>query len=548
MLRGLLPGKHSLLVSAVDQAVNADPFPRQLQFVTSAGPVREAAPLVLVDKPGNNSAIGTFRFSGWKKNHFEWRLGSGPWIEAVGTPNITVSASPGRPHFLEARPLGADGLQSAPPVRAQWSVLEGASALSLLQLEDGPHHLVVKAIDAVGNIDSHNKSWVWVVDTTPPAGCIVFPTFGGSTYTCLNDSFIPASRCELNVTGDGEAIARVLTQLDGGATESWNVPAGGSDAASNSVLVSIDAAEGDHVLTVGVEDAAGNERACALWRWTYDPNPPRAWLMGTEGLPVATALDATTFLIGRNRMDVSVWWALDGGTWRNTSSNRLVDTVDVPAGHGVHTLALRAKDAFGNGGENRSAWSWTVDLQPPSSVVHGPSSPHPQENATFSLLCATMAVGTNLTDCMSFHYVVFKDGSSCAFASGTVRAGGFRTTSFRLTDLDSGVFVASVTAEDHVGNLQLIPTNFSWNVSLPVILLGVKITSGPPEQYGLSTATLYFYAHQDGRRLVTGVLFQVKLNEAAWSLDDNLRCSSVGLCSFTVATAAPMVYRFQVGK
>ena len=82
MLRGLGPGQHTLLVSAVDKAGNVDPFPRRLRFVTSAGPVREAAPLVLVSSPANHSASGTFRFSGWRKDHFVWRLDAGPWVEA----------------------------------------------------------------------------------------------------------------------------------------------------------------------------------------------------------------------------------------------------------------------------------------------------------------------------------------------------------------------------------------------------------------------------------------------------------------------------------
>ena len=203
--RGLSAGKHSLLLSAVDAAGNVDPIPRLLEFVTTAAEfVTEVQPLSLVSSPGRHTASGVFRFSGWRKDRFQWRLDAGPWVQAVGAPNVTVSALPGRPHFLEARPVGLDGSWTASPVLAQWSVLEGASALSLLQLEDGPHHLVVKAIDAVGNMDPGNASWLWVVDTTPP-GCIVAPS-GGSKYPCMNGSFIPAAQCVLNVTGVGEAI------------------------------------------------------------------------------------------------------------------------------------------------------------------------------------------------------------------------------------------------------------------------------------------------------------------------------------------------------
>ena len=101
--------------------------------------------------------------------------------------------------------------------------------------------------------------------------------------------------------------------MDGGAAVPWDVGLPVPGTAFNSAIVMVSAPEGRHVLAVSVEDQAGNSRVCAAWRWTYDPDPPHAWLLNTEDLPSATALSLTTFQVRRNRLDVAVWWALDGG-------------------------------------------------------------------------------------------------------------------------------------------------------------------------------------------------------------------------------------------
>ena len=317
-LRGLSVGEHVLNVSAVDAAGNVDPFPRQLKFSTATTALKESALLAVALVPSNTTDGGVFNFSGWSKDHFEWRLDAGSWTEARGTPLLEVSASPGRPHYLEARPAGLGGLSTAPPLLVAWSVLEGASTLRLQGLQDGHHKLTVKAVDAVGNEDRGSKSWSWVVDTSPPQGCRLVPATLPSRHPCLNDSIVPTDSCALNVTGVNEPIWKVVSSLDAGGAVEW--AGGGSTAGGGIAVAPAGVAVGRHTLHIWVEDAAGNRspQPCAVWSWTYDPYEPRVWLLNTDQLRNLTASSTSTFHVQSNRTDVSVQWSLaPSGPWQS---------------------------------------------------------------------------------------------------------------------------------------------------------------------------------------------------------------------------------------
>ena len=84
-------------------------------------------------------------------------------------------------------------------------------------------------------------------------------------------------------------------------------------------------------------------------------------------------------------------------------------------------------------------------------------------------------------------------------------------------------------------------------MALPVVLISVNHTAGPPDVFALPIATVQFYAHRKGARVAAGgALFEVKLNEAAWSQDEGVMCEPQGLCNFSLPSAAVMVYKLQV--
>ena len=515
-LNGLASGEHVLNVSAVDAAGNWDPHPRQIKWVTWPLASYGTAALTLETAPTNTSTTSTVRFGGWSKELFRWRLDAGPWTTSRGSPNISVTVSAGQPHFLEALP-GAqdDGLLWAPPFNTMWTPLEGSSVLLLSNLHDGAHRIVVKAVDAAGNLDPGNQTRSWTVDTVPPTVCSVVAVQRDGD-TCAEGKTTLSSQCVLNVSSHGEAISRVVALLDGTTEVRADVRSGGSD---NSVFLTAGvSAEGAHALQVWVMDLAGNlsPQPCASWTWTYDPSMPEAILLNQEQLPSITASNVTFFQVQRNREGVTVRWRLDEGVWQDATDGVLVDRLAVAAGEGKHVLALRAEDSFGNLVETPDAWNWTVDLTGPVSTIDGPPAVLTHPNSTFSFNCTSKAVGSLLSaDCQRYQYVVTKQGSGCPEEEGTLLAVDGNVSTF-VDGLVNGFYTITVRAVDLAGNVQKVAAQHNWTVALPVVLYDVNITSGPPETYGLPSAVLYFYAYLGSQRVTSGVAFEVKLNEVGY--------------------------------
>jgi hypothetical protein len=210
----------------------------------------------------------------------------------------------------------------------------------------------------------------------------------------------------------------------------------------------------------------------------------------------------------------------------------------------VHTLALRAEDSFDNQVDTLDAWTWTVDLSGPLSAVGGPPTLSSSPNASITFTCSSNAVDKSLPDCETYQYVVTKAGSKCPEGQGSLAAvGGSAVLS--LSDLTDGDYTVLATATDLVGNVQLLAAVHSWTVKLPVVLMSVNITSGPPEAYARPSAVLQFYAKLEESRMSMGMHFEVKLNQQAWSTPD-VQCTAQGLCSYSLPTTTRMVYTLQV--
>ena len=154
------------------------------------------------------------------------------------------------------------------------------------------------------------------------------------------------------------------------------------------------------------------------------------------------------------------------------------------------------------------------------------------------------------TDCVSYHFIVTRNGNSCPVVERTVSAAG-EVTVVNLQNLTDGSYTVAVTATDAAGNKQVTAATFDWTVMLPVQLLAVNITSGPPEVYALPEATVQFYAHHQGGRVIAkSAVFEVKLNDGPWSITHrSLRCDgTTGLCTYTLSTEVAMPYTLQVSR
>lgn len=126
-LSGLTDGNHTLSVRALDAAGNVDPTPANYTWTVDTTPPDTS----IVSHPNmlTNSTSATFTFHGTDALSgvagFAYQLDGGNW---------TATTSP----------------------------------LTLTNLADGSHTLLVHAIDAAGNVDPNPASYTWTVDTVPP--------------------------------------------------------------------------------------------------------------------------------------------------------------------------------------------------------------------------------------------------------------------------------------------------------------------------------------------------------------------------------------------
>ena len=259
-------------VFAVDYVGNRDPHPRVLKWTTLAAATEDgratsasAPALVLEEAPNSNSSIvANFRFSGWSKDFFLWRLdgGLGRW-EVARKSHLSIYVSPGRLHMLEFYPAGLDGLRHSRPSVHTWSVLERGSLLTLYGLHDGLQTLAVRAVDSAGNVQSGNITSSWVVDTTPPTVCHVEPV-GSDAGKCTKQKVLAAAACTVKVTGEDEPLSRVWLYQDAAQPKAHLV-----DAHSNSVTLSVPSRIQSFKLRL--EDLMGNisPSPCIEWSWTY---------------------------------------------------------------------------------------------------------------------------------------------------------------------------------------------------------------------------------------------------------------------------------------
>ena len=206
------------------------------------------------------------------------------------------------------------------------------AAKSYDDLADGGHALLVRAVDAIGNVDPTPATWTWTVDTVAPAA-----SFTAAPGALSND---PRPAFAVAVSDPAAVLA---CSVDGAAfTACGPTP-------SLPALV-----DGAHTLQVRATDAAGNS-TLITHRWTQDSVRPQTVLTGgpATSAPVASATATLAFTsTTAGRFECS----LDGGAWRACTSPATYGGL----ADGAHSFAVRAVDAAGNADGTPATRAWTV--------------------------------------------------------------------------------------------------------------------------------------------------------------------------------------------
>ena len=256
----------------------------------------------------------------------------------------------------------------------QWSFTPSA------ELDEGQHSFTARATDSAGNSSDLSTAWDLVIDFTPPTkpddtvlggvtdnqGPIqgpvekggstddTTPTFGGKGEP--GDTVI--------IQDKGEEIGRVEIDEDG----TWEF------------TPETELGEGDHEITVIVQDPAGNQSEPSdPWEIHVDTTAPDAPVIGgiyddvgaKQGELVrgdvtddrqptlsGTAEDGSLIEIFDKGVKLGETRADSNGNWTFTPAEELAE--------GEHSFTVRATDAAGNTSDPSAAWDLEIDFTAPS--------------------------------------------------------------------------------------------------------------------------------------------------------------------------------------
>ncbi len=282
-----------------------------------------------------------------------------------------------------------------------------------VDLADGSHTFLVKAVDGAGNETSN--SYTWAIDATPPPPPSITsapqnPSGADSASFAFSDAETVIFKC----------------QLDGGGYSTC-------PPASYSNL-----GEGSHTFDVKAVDSIGHESTVTSYTWTIDTVHPLVTLIDKP--PLLTNQTTASFSFSSNKPSSTYQCKLDTGSFGSCTSPRLYTGLD----DGSHTFSVRAV-SFGNVGLT-TEYTWIVDTVAPNTAI---ASTPPASSTSASA---------------NFTFTSTEAGST--FACG-LDAGG--TTSCEspktFSGLGDGAHTFRVQAVDAAGNVDTTPASYSWQIA-----------------------------------------------------------------------------------
>jgi hypothetical protein len=379
-------GAHSLTVTAVDLAGNADTTPAVHDWTVDTTPPETT---ITEAPPAADNAVDTrVTFASEDGARFECAL-DGATLAACTSPHPLTGLADGG-HTFTVRAIDAAGNPDPSPATHAWSVdastpdtridsgpdgtvasrtasiafsspdagagatfecsLDGArftactSPRALSALTDGEHTFAVRVRDAAGNADPSPSTRRWVVDVTPPVLTLTGPD--GAVGNAVAD----ATPTFTFSAADASAVA-FRCRLDDAA------------AACTSPHTTATLADGPHTITVVVTDAAGLTDTATI-DFVVDTAGPAVRFLRTPpgGWPLPTF--RFEFGLAAPEAGDSLECSLDSVAFAACTSPRAV-TVALDT---RHSLAIRGVDRLGNRGAIVDAtWTPTAGL-----VLHYP--------------------------------------------------------------------------------------------------------------------------------------------------------------------------------
>ncbi|MFP2957252.1 Ig-like domain-containing protein [Myxococcus sp. 1LA] len=432
---GLTDGEHLFLVRAVDAAGNVDPTPAEHAWTVDT--VEPDTLVVSGPTSPTNATSATFEF-------------------AANEPGATFECS-------------VDGATYA----------ACTTPITFAGFVEGEHALLVRAVDAAGNVDSSPASYIWTVDVTPPS----VPVIASPAPGAVLDSGA------VTLTGSAPGAATVHVTVDGTTYGPITVDGSGNWTFSPPVTLGDDT----YTAVVTATDTAGNVSGPASVTFTVDTTAPDTAIdSGPEALTNATT---AAFVFSSNESPVTYECSLDGAAFTACSAQAQFG----PLADGNHTLAVRAVDAAGNVDATPATHDWEVDTAAPAVAITFPASGEVLDTATVTYAGTAEPNST---------VVVVVNGNTV----GTVEADGSGQWTLPVnTPLAEGTHTVSVTATDAADNTsEPVSHTFTVDAEPPE----TSFTQTPPLLSASATATFAFASDE------SPVTYECSLDGAPFSACD----------------------------
>src|SRR6187397_968346 len=394
-------------------------------------------------------------------------------------------------------------------------------------MTDGNHTLAVISEDKVGNVGSMPSSFNWTVDTEPPSASIYSATDGNNNFLVPGSNTSSNSisfEFSANDTGGhedkGVGIKQFECSIDNSNFTTCSSPV---EFASDTL------ADGSHIFKIGAEDNVGNMNpAPASFSWNIDTVAPTTIINNVmDG-------NRSTITNGSNTRSSSVIFEFAGNDTgigisnfecSIDNSNFTSCTSPVQSNNlaeGYHSVKIRSQDGVGNTDDSPASFGWTVDTVSPTTtinkaIVGTESSLTNGSNSRFNSITFTFT--GNDTDGLGIReFECSLDDSNFTTCTSPLH--------YNDTIITDGPHDFKVFSKDNVGNNDLSPELFTWNVDTI------------PPTTNITTA-------MDGNNITitnssntksNSVLFEFSGNDTGGVGVDHLECSLDG-ASFTACTS-----------
>jgi hypothetical protein len=319
-------------------------------------------------------------------------------------------------------------------------------------LNDGPHGIVIRAVDAAGNSDDSPAEHRWTIDTVAPDTVLTErpPVADNSVVVRFDfESAEPNVTYECSV--DNAAFVACEPDQEFG-------PLG----------------EGPHSFAVRALDRAGNvDSTPAIHAWSIDTTMPDTQILSGPNDIVGTTSATFTFNSPDAGGGATFTCSLDGGAFTPCASPATFTGL----AERMHTFQVRVRDAVGNLDPTPAVREWLVDLSAPNTTItDGPTGTMPSASATF----------------------VFTASEQNARFECALDAAAFAdcTSPHTMMMLSQGEHTFAVRAIDGANHPDPSPATRTWTVD--TVAPTVAITSGPAPGSTSGPFVSYTFAASEG--------------------------------------------------